>query len=92
MKKIITVLAVTLILLVGCGSSNTQTSASLPEGYMAVTQDEFENHMVTVIQHRDTGCYFTTVQNYSYDSGVAITQMYVERNGVSVPYCELFSD
>lgn len=94
MKKIIGVLAIGLLLLAGCAEEG-QVSAGVPEGFMNVTNDEIDDdgdHTLSVFQHLDTGCYFAVTHGYSYDSSSSITQMYVERNGVSVPYCELFND
>lgn len=74
--------------LFGCNQiDNGEVSASLPTGFTITTEEdnEINRHTVTVMHHNDTGCNYIIIDG-NYSGG--ITQMFVEKDGVSVPYCD----
>ena len=91
MKKWV-VLILTGVLLAGCSTEETGDNLSdkkgtLPSGFTFVNKDGLHGDHITVAKHNETGCYYTFL-NGGYDTTVGATQMFVEKDGVSVPYCE----
>lgn len=89
----IIILTVMSVLIASCGSPAPNTvvaSSGLPYGFIQVTAPidystgGNSGHVFTV-KHIDTGCYYALMIG-GYKG--AFTQMFVEKNGVSVPYCE----
>lgn len=94
MKKFLVSISIaSLGILITCASmgvliagGTTTSEAKLPSGFRPVTEDVLaEDSEVMVIQHLKTGCYYTLVDSFE---GNGFVQMFVEKNGVSVPYCD----
>jgi hypothetical protein len=84
LKKLISIVSILLLLsLVAC--SENSTNAKLPNGYIEVSEDELTGGTLTVVKHKETGCYYTLFDGFKAG---AFTQMFVEKNGQTVPYCE----
>lgn len=83
----ISVLAFISLLTVSLVACNGQEAeAGLPEGFDKVTVDKKNiAEYAEVLRHKETRCYYVVV---SGTQAVAVEQMFVEKNGVSVPYCE----
>jgi hypothetical protein len=79
MKKLI-ILAL-ILLLTACGARVVE--ADLPNGFILVEKNSIDNYTIRTIQHEKTGCYYVLTTG----SGTSVEQMFVEKNGVSVPYC-----
>jgi hypothetical protein len=75
--------------LIGCGNNTSSVSASLPNGFEAVTTDSigFNNEVLT-LKNVNTGCYYALSNKSDWNSGTSITQMLIEKDGASVPYCD----
>lgn len=93
MKKllIITGILVTVCTtLIACGEASDSVEAGIASDFVKVSQSNIFNEKIfaTVLKHKGTGCYYTVSVN-KYDWGASsIEPMFVEKNGVSVPYCE----
>jgi hypothetical protein len=87
MKRIVfAVLLATL--LVGCSSAEGASGEKdgLPNGFTFVENSKLHGDYITVSKNKITGCYYIFV-NGGYESSVGGIQMFVEKNGKSVPYC-----
>jgi uncharacterized protein YceK len=73
---------ITVTVLSGCNSieSNSEDSG-LPEGFKVVTDSTSYGTHIYGLRNVQTGCHF------AYVSGIALTQIFTEKNGRSVPYC-----
>lgn len=87
MKKSLIAIGLGITLLAGCGSATTTASADMPKGYYAISKVHIDSGNIYEIVNKETTCHFTYV-NGDFDTTVSIAQMFVEKNGVSVPYCE----
>lgn len=87
MKKLLLglILLALSILFIGC--SENEVSADIPSGFSHLTKDSINSGKANVIQHNKTGCYFI-MGTGNYDTTVALTQMFIEKDGVSIPYCD----
>lgn len=66
--------------------SKQEVEASSPKSFKIVSADSLGyGEELIVAKHKKTGCYYTFKDDNK--SGV-LTQMFVEKNGVSVPYCD----
>lgn len=83
MKKLLVIGFVGLLSISACGNESP-VEAGTPSGFTEVTRDELAD-TVTVIKHNETACYYVSTKGVR---ATAITQMFVEKNGVSVPYCD----
>lgn len=83
MKKLLTIGFVGLLSIAACGDEGS-VEAGVPSGFIEVSKDYLVD-TVTVIKHSETGCYYVSTSGVR---ATAITQMYVEKNGVSVPHCD----
>lgn len=73
--------------LVACGE--TSVDAGVPSGYEEVTKDKITDYTsVRTIKNIQTNCFYSFAVRVGNGGGVSIVQMFVEENGVSVPYCE----
>lgn len=61
------------------------TNVELKDGFHFLTKDKTNIGEIYQMKDKTTGCYYTFVDGYQ---STAITQMFIEKNGVSVPYCE----
>ena len=62
-----------------------EVEASSPKSFKIMSTDKLgygEN--LIVVKHKKTGCYYTHMDG---NNSEALTQMFVEKNGVNVPYC-----
>lgn len=92
MKKMLLISALALIFVIGgCGAGEENSAqASLPSDYTIISETDIYKGEIfeTVLKHNRTDCYYSvTVDKYNWE-GSAPTQMFVEKNGVSVPYCD----
>ena len=85
MKKIIFGVILSIVLIISACSYTDSTRASLPDGFTEVSYDDTELGSLTVLRHNATGCHYVNVDGSSSGSFV---QMFVQRNGVSIPYCD----
>ena len=72
--------------LFGCSQvDDGSVSAGLPEGFIEVQESKIYGSNTTKFKDIDTGCYFIRAEGIQ---AVAMVQMFVEKDGVSVPYCD----
>lgn len=92
MKKLIVVFVLILFSLIGCSqTTNNQAQADLPPGFEVVSKTERSNNgsrNVYELRHIKTSCYFAYSSNNDNGTISSLTQIYIEKNGVSVPYCD----
>jgi hypothetical protein len=88
MKKIIGIISIFALVLslIACSNSQT-TNAKVPEGFEEVSSDKISWSYLTVVKHKETGCYYILTESTG-DDGVHLTQMFINKFGHSVPYCE----
>lgn len=88
--KLILKVFLVLMILIGCGqTSNTDVSASLPNGFELVSKDKVNLGDVFKVKDIDTGCYYIFgVSDRDQRTTVSIEQMTIEKDGVRVPYCD----
>lgn len=73
--------------LIAC--SETSVEADIPSSFEILTIDEVRFTEVYVIKEKNTGCFYvSSIASSNSAGGNSITQMMIEKNGVSVPYCE----
>lgn len=79
-------LLVTVSLIACTGES---AGAKLPDGFELLTENRIRFTDVYITKEKSTGClYIISVAANSSSGGNSVTQMLIEKNGVSVPYCE----
>lgn len=75
--------------LFGCNQvePTNEVKASLPNGFELITEDEYDDiyQNVYTLKNIATGCHYTLTDR-SHNGG--IIQMFIEKDGVSVPYCD----
>ena len=85
MKKILFAGVIGLAILGGC-ATNELVEAGLPEGFNIVSVDKDNiNGYSEILKHKETGCHYVVIHA---TQAVSVEQMFVEKNGVSVPYCD----
>lgn len=89
MKKKLTLLGfIGLGVLFGCSQASSDVKASLQGEMNVVSIDKVHRGDSVVLQHKRTGCYFTYVRGTGSNTSSAPTQIMIEKNGVTVPFCE----
>ncbi|MEK4025371.1 hypothetical protein [Sporosarcina sp. FSL W7-1283] len=83
MKKYLIGLLVLATFFAGCSSSSV--GANMPSSFEILSRDSVHNSEVEKIRDKETGCYYLSSSG-SYKA--ALTQMFIEKDGVSVPYCD----
>jgi len=83
-------IALTFSLIVyGCGGVNEtsyEAEASIPEGFKFITTQEMKHGIIlTEIIHIESNCHYLIATDFDATS---LEQMHIEKNGVSVPYCD----
>ena len=91
MRKRILIIGLSMIALIGGCSDTGEVSADtgLPSGFDVVSEDKVRHGRVYKAKEVATGCYF--VLGTSSNNGsttVSLEQMYIEKRGVTVPYCD----
>lgn len=82
MKKILTLLGLMLILS-GCGGVEKDESSTNKVNQSFIIVNNEDDNFVEY-KHIKTGCHYVdSTFNADY-----LTQMFIEKNGVSVPYCD----
>lgn len=78
--------------LLGCsqvddGVSNVSASNNLPKGFTVVTEDESIRgyQSVYTLKNEFTNCFYVLTEGWESTSMI---QMFIEKDGVSVPYCD----
>ena len=71
--------------LFGCSQVDNTVSAGKEGEFEVVSKESFDYNYFTKIKHKETGCYYLYVTS-SQKAG--LTQMFIEKDGASVPYCE----
>lgn len=76
--------------LFGCSQVDEgKVEASLPNGYVMVSENEFDKGNIYTLKHIQTGCHYTyTTSIYRNAFAPNVEQMFIEKDGVSVPYCD----
>lgn len=75
--------------LFGCSQDSEKVEAGLPEGFDLISKDEIDKGNIYVLRNKSTGCYYTyTTSVYSDTFAPNVEIMFIEKNGVTVPYCE----
>lgn len=91
MKNKLSLMLIVIVILVGCSEMPSNAQADLPTGFDVVSKTERSangSKNIYEIQHKKTGCYFVYSSSNSSGDISTPTQIMVEKNGVSVPYCE----
>jgi hypothetical protein len=71
-----------IVFLTGCSEGIvTESSEKYPTGYQVVTVQLIDGYSAYELRHIKTGCHFT------FSSTGSVQPMFIEVNGVSVPYC-----
>lgn len=83
-KKFVIIVLAVFMLLFGCGQLN-QADAGTENEYISVSNELVGGGRVITIKNKETGCYFLMSQ---LSSGGGITQVFKEKNGVTVPKCD----
>lgn len=81
-------LIIVSVTLIACNESSAE--ASIPSGFEVVTQDKINKgaeHVITV-KHIKTKCLYVLTHTKGNGNGGGITQMFIEKDGASVPFCE----
>lgn len=84
--KLLTV-ALSTILILGC-SLSSGAEANLPDEFEEISEDKISGGYIHQLRHVKTGCYYVSTYTGNSSGGLEIQQMFVEKNGVSVPYCD----
>jgi len=73
--------------LFGCSQVSQDVSASLPNGFKIVAKDKIGEGRSTqyVLNHIESGCKYVYIDHWD---ATAITQMMIEKDGATIPYCE----
>lgn len=79
--KVMIGMAALAIALIGCGDQAAE--AGKEKAFKLISKDD--DSELLEYQHVETGCHYL---KYSGHRKGNITQMFIEKNGVSVPYCE----
>lgn len=90
MKNKLLLVCLGMVALFGCSQvTNVDVSAQLPSGFEFKTVDEINFGEVYKGKDKETGCYFIfgTSRNNS-STTISMEQIFIEKNGVSVPYCD----
>lgn len=76
------------VTLIAC--SDTSVEANVPDSFEVISKDEIGRAYVYQIKHKVTGCHYMLSDTFfkGVESAQVTTQMFIEKNGVSVPYCE----
>lgn len=94
-KLLVTSMLAIVFVIGGCGAVDdstvtvSQQEASVSKAYTIVSETTMKDRDIILLglQHKDTGCHYNmTVNIYQY-KGTDTTQMFIEKDGVSVPYC-----
>lgn len=87
--KLILVGMLGFAVLFGCSQVSYEVKAELPSGFTLTTVDRINQAEIYKIKDKVTGCYYIVgVSNSSSYTSASSTQMFIEKNGVAVPYCE----
>lgn len=85
-KKLMLTGLVGFAFLFGCNQiDNGEVKAGLPESFKVVAETEVGGDTYYEVKHVVNGCHYVFVNGYQ---AVSITQMFIEKDGVSVPYCD----
>lgn len=88
-RKLIILGMLGFTVLFGCNQSNEGNVSASNNGEMnVVSVDEVYRGEAVILKHKSTGCYYTYVRGSGSTTSNAPTQMMIEKNGVTVPYCE----
>lgn len=88
-RKLLLVGMLGFTILFGCSQASNEVSASLPNSFNPTSKDIIDSVNVFKIQDKDTGCYYLFgTTDYGTSHTPSATQMFIEKNGVTVPYCE----
>lgn len=74
--------------LFGCSQVSQDISAEGESKMKVISSDEVHRGYAVVLKHKDTGCYYTYVSGGSSSTSSAPTQMFIEKDGKSIPYYE----
>lgn len=81
------VLLVVSVSLISCGETSVENN--MPSGYEIASSFKVgDDSSVYALKHIETNCYYAFSDRAGYSGGTSITQMFIERDGSSVPYCE----
>lgn len=67
--------------LIACGGNTGEASTEI-DGFTKVSS----KGDLAIYKHNETNCYYTVFSRYKV--GGNITQMFIEKNNMSIPYCE----
>lgn len=92
-RKLLTTGLLVFVFLFGCSQPGKgSVSASLPSGFELVSQDKISVWgEVAKVKEIETGCYYILGRATNASLGAVssfMEQMYIEKDGVSVPYCD----
>lgn len=67
------------------GGNKVSAEEFLPEAFIEVQKSDVGGHGTIKFKDVDTGCYYIRTRDVQ---AVAMVQMFIEKDGVSVPYCD----
>lgn len=84
-KKLILIGFLGFTALFGCSQVSQEVEAGKDSDVVKASSDRIDWVDYTIIKHKETGCHFMFADG---DQESGFVQMFIEKNGVSVPYCE----
>jgi len=90
-KKLVLAGFIGFTFLFGCSQigNEDKVKAYLPNTFNQVSKDEFNDMEIYKVKEEVNGCYYViAIPSYGTSYTPSVTQMMVEKDGVTVPYCE----
>jgi uncharacterized secreted protein with C-terminal beta-propeller domain len=81
MKKVLVLLTFLSVTTIIVACSNNAEAHSVNDTFIEVSEDG----MFTEYKHKETGCHYIYMNSSQSEN---LVQMFIEENGVSVPYCD----
>jgi hypothetical protein len=85
MKKLLTAIGITSILLVACVAPTEETESKGKDIWEVIGQQEINTNTYTELRHKETGCHYTLVE---YGSKLTYVPMFITNTiDAQIPYC-----